>query len=495
MIQLEQSNLRSEIEGLRQENKNANEAIRRSLEECNQECCTCNVQQEKEALINLEQRITILQMEKDSVYQLWQMALKSIDVLEEELKTVHKEDRSTKFYQEQINNLKETYSEAIKVLESKLIAAKENVFQQQALWEKSRDKIDQLTKEKNDIIQQLNSVQQQTSERDKCHQATVDSLKESLDRTKGELEQIKQAKMDLEEQLRNAQKFATTMISKDYEAKSKVSEAVDLIESAVKEKDAILRREARVVEEKAKLEANLARLSEEYTTRLESEILKTKETYNMTIKKYLLEIKELKAELRQQGTLLDRSQREYRLVEEELEKARQGSENFVQKSNTKILNLEQMLQEKEFKIQSNGASHTTLYDDRIHYLERQINRLQEKLSNTSEKLRRVHLQSSRDVEDHVREADDRTREILEKCSNFERQLSRALVDKENLASNLHTLEVSFEKEMQKRNHEKILLENKVRDLQEKIIQPETTVNESRTFLDNTSKKRNAGQQT
>ncbi|XP_008201965.1 WEB family protein At4g27595, chloroplastic isoform X2 [Nasonia vitripennis] len=453
---LEQSKLRLEIETLRKENQNASESIRRSLTECDHRVCN-DIAYDKEAYANLEKQVTILQMEKDSVLQLWKMALKAIDVLEEELKTVHKEDRNTKFYQEQINNIKETYSEAIRALEVKLNAAKDNFFQQQALWEQSKQKIDQLTREKNEISQQLSFSQQQTLEKEKNYQASIDHLKESLSHFKSELEQTKQSKIDLEEKLKNAQIHVNTMLVKDREAKCKVSDAVDLVEATMKEKEVVLRREAQLLEEKNRLENQLSKLSEEYTSRLETEVLKAKEIYNKNVKKYLLEIKELKAQMREQATLLDRSQRELRLAEEELEKAKHSSDNNIQKSNLRISALEQTLHDRDLRLQSGD--------------------------------------NSREVDDHIREADDRARDIMDKCLNFERQLSRALMDKENLSADLHALEASFQKEIQKRNHEKMLLENKVRDLQEKVVSTENIVSESRILTDNVSSRRNFGQQT
>lgn len=439
------------------------------MTECNHDNCI-EIAGDKEALTNLEKRVTILQMEKDSVTQLWHMALKAIDVLEEELKSVHKEDRSSKFYQEQINNVKESYSEAIKLLESKLTTAKEDFFQHQQLWEKSKEKIDQITKEKNEVIQELNLIQKQNLEKEKHQQDTINTLTENLKVLKEELEQIKYSKISLEEKFKSAQQFATAMVMKDNEAKTKVAEAVVLIESAVKEKEEVLRREAYIVAEKAKLESYLAKLSEEYSSSMEKEIHKAKEIYSKNIKKYILEIKELKTTLREQATLLDRSQRECRMAEEELEKVRYNAENLVQRSSGKVSSFEQTFEDKKSaRFSKNKESYSSLCDDKIYSLEQQISHLQEKLLNTTEKLRRAQVQSSREVEDQSREAGDRAREIMEKCSNFERQLSRALNDKENLAASLRALETSFEKEMQKRNYEKILLENKVKDLQEKIV--------------------------
>ncbi|KAJ8682424.1 hypothetical protein QAD02_018216 [Eretmocerus hayati] len=463
---LEQNRLRTEVVELQNANQAANEAMQQSVAQCNHG--ECGVSSDKEALTNLEKQITILQMEKDSITQLWQMSLKAIDVLEEDLKTAHTDDRNTKFYQEQVNSIKETYSEAIKMLETKLVAAKDNFFEQQVLWEQNKQKVEQLSREKNNIMEELRTCQNKTKEREKSHQEALDSLKETLNQTKDELRQIKQTKTDLEYKLRNAQHFANVMLSKDNEAKHKISEAVDLIESAVKERDACLQRETQLMEEKAKLENCMAKLSEEFRIRLETEISKTKEVYERNIRKYNSEMKELKAKLREQSTLLDRSQREYRLIEEEFEKIQRNSDNLAHRSNTRMSVSEPAFLEKELRSQMTIGSHDSICSERIQYLERQIYFLQEKLSTTSEKLRLVHLQNSRDIEDHLKEANDRTREIMEKCSCFEKQLSRALVEKESLASNLHSLEVSFEKETQRVNREKILLENRVRDLQDKV---------------------------
>ncbi|XP_058791402.1 uncharacterized protein LOC131664373 [Phymastichus coffea] len=494
MCKVEQTKLRLEIKTIQEENRNANEALHASLTECNHGNCQI-VEEHKEVLTNLEKRITIMQMEKDSTYQLWQMALKIIDCLEEELRNINRDDKSTKFYQEQIVNIKEAYSEAIKVLESKLVSAKETFFQQQARSEKNKEMIEQLTKEKTNISQQLTICQQQFSEKDKIQQATIDSLKEDFNSTKCELEFIKQSKIDLELKLKEAQTIVSNMMKRENEAKLKVSEAVELIESVMKEKNVILKREARVVEEKIKLEKNIAKLSDENANRLDTEITKIKEMYNKNIKKYQLEIKELKAELREKITALDRTERERRLAEEELEKVKQDSNNFIHNSHARILNLEQSLQPRDSRLQINESGQKTINNDRILDLETQISRLQEKLSSTTETLRRVQFQNSRDVEDQIREADSRKREIMEKCSNFERQLSRSITDKENLACQLYNLESSFQKELQKRNHEKLLLEIKVRDLQEKISNAENFPNGPTTVVNNLPIRRDTSQQT
>ncbi|XP_014220453.1 spindle pole body component 110-like [Trichogramma pretiosum] len=487
---LEQSKLYVEVEALRQRNHNDGDSLQRSSADYNrQDNYLHSDDRSREMLMNLEKRITVLQMEKDSVYQLWQMALKSIDILEEELKSVHKMDKNAMFYQHHINSLKESYSEAINVLESKLIAGKENFFEQQAQWAKSKDEIDILSKEKNDIAQQLNTLQQQFIQKEKEYQSTESHLQNNLKQSCEQIEALQKSNTVLETKLQNAQQLINSLNSKDEAAQKKVSEAVELVEAITKEKEDILKREAMVVEEKNQLQILLSKLSEDYAVRLEHEIFKLKEMYHRNVKKYLLEIKELKSELKEKLILLDGLQRENQLMGSELEKVRRCSSDDHEKYGQKMSN-----SQRNDMFSNVKDTHNTQYDDRISYLENQISQLQDKLLNTTEKLRRVQFQNSRDVEDRVREADNRTREILEKCSNFERQLTRALMDKESLVSNIHELETSLEKEIQKRNGEKLILENKVRDMQNKI----TKVNPNEFFsktLPNVHDVNHIGQQT
>lgn len=115
--------------------------------------------------MNLQERLAVLQMEKDSVFQLWQIALKTVDALEEELKSLRTDGKSSKLYAEHIDNVKETYSEAIKALEGKLLQARENFLKQQALWETSKDKIEDLLKEKADVTRKYEAFQKDALEK------------------------------------------------------------------------------------------------------------------------------------------------------------------------------------------------------------------------------------------------------------------------------------------------------------------------------------------
>ena len=467
ILQTEQIQLRLEVETLRTESKNAGDLARDCFARCHSETSDANLP-DKEMLENLEKRISILQMEKDSMFQLWQMSLKAIDVLEEELKTLQKDGKSSRICEEQLNHVKQSYSDAISALEGKLIQAKEHFMKHQALWESSKEKLDELKREKEDLKQQITLLQREAVEKDKLSQKTIDSLKEELNKVKLEYEKLQLTKSELEEKLNDAQKFAASVLAKDNEAKSKVSEAIELVESAVREKELALQREARVFEEKKKLEARLATISDEYTSLLEKEVSKMKEGFERNIKRYSLELKELKVELRQKETLLDRAQRECRLVEEELNKVRHGSDDYLHQSNSKILDLEQKLKEAEYKFQNYDEICKKKYSEKNRTLEQRILELEQSLSISNDRFQRLQLNNSRDIEDRVKESDDRTKEALNRYSNLERKLARVLDEKENLSLELRSLQSTFDRELQKKEQERRVVENKVSDLKEDL---------------------------
>lgn len=129
------------------------------LEECK------NEDEHDKIIINLKERITVLQMEKDSAVQLWQVSMKAVDALEQELKNRPIDSKDVKFYEEQLKDVRQSYSEAIRALENKLLQAKENFTKQQSLWMSSKETIESLKREKQDLTKKLQESQQDTQQR------------------------------------------------------------------------------------------------------------------------------------------------------------------------------------------------------------------------------------------------------------------------------------------------------------------------------------------
>ncbi|XP_012263270.2 sodium channel and clathrin linker 1-like [Athalia rosae] len=480
---VEQAALRSELANVQDENKAVANTTRDLFLAVQTEDYGKESINTKEMITNLQKRITIIQMEKESVVQLWQMSLKAIDLLEEELKGFHRDGRSTKFYEEQMNGVRETYSDAIKALEAKLVQARENFIKQQTLWESSKDKINVLTSEKDDLTKKFLDLQKNAQEKDLMAQKHIDTLESELNTSKSEMEKARISQLQLEAKLKEMQQFVATMMAKDTENKSKVSEAIELVESAVQEKELALQREARGIDERLALENRLSKIAKEYEISLETEVSKAKESYERNIKKYLLDMKELKVELQQKSTLLDRAQRECRLVEEELDKVRHGSDDFLHQSNSKFLALQQQLQDTEFKLQVSEDNSRKKYTLKIQQLEQHVTELEEKLVATTDQLKRIQKQSSREIEERLHEADERTKEAVERYANLERRLSRAIDEKESLTVELRLLQGNFDRETKRKDQEKRFLECRVRELQEDVRTAASSMEQTATHAD------------
>lgn len=215
---------------------------------------------------------------------------KAVDALEQELKATQTDDRALRYYEEQVNVVKETYSEAIKLLESKLLQAKENFVKHQSLWESSRDRSEALAKEKSDLERKLVDVRSEVRIKEESDRREIASMRSELEKLQVELERTRNSRAELQERFRR-------LVAKDEESKTKVLEAIELVEAAVREKDAALQREARALEEAVKLESRLNRVVEDCTARLDRELAAARESFAAGDKKHASEIRELKVVL------------------------------------------------------------------------------------------------------------------------------------------------------------------------------------------------------
>ncbi|XP_015115276.1 golgin subfamily A member 6-like protein 6 [Diachasma alloeum] len=463
----EQIRLRGEVESLQKENRTAAEVARTSFSHFNNAECPRNLD-DKECVDNLKKQIALIQLERDSMFQLWQMALKTVETLENEIKTSHNDVTAHRYYEEQVNHVKETYSEAIKALESKLIQAKENFVKHQTLWESCRERVEFLNQEKSELERKIQNLQNDLLMKEETHKKILEHLNSNLEEAKRELEVNKNSQQKLETELVETRCLATRMATKDQESKAKVAEAIVLVETAMREKEMIMQREAAVLEEKSKLESHLTNIAEEFAMKLERELSECKETFEMNCKKYSLEIKELKSELREKVTLLDRAQREIQMLEEEMEKRKHGSEDFLHRSSSKVLELEQKLKDSEEKLMICEETNRRKFEEKIRMSESRILELEEKLSNVNVRLRNSQLFGSREMEEKIREADERVKEAMERYSGVEKRLTRALDERENVASELRSLQITFDREISRRENERRLLEGRIRELQEDV---------------------------
>ncbi|KZC07475.1 hypothetical protein WN55_08246, partial [Dufourea novaeangliae] len=453
----EQNNIRTELETLRNESQKIYD-IKESLDHIHLKECGDEDSHRKQ-IANLQERLALLVTEKDSALQLWHMSLNTISALEEELRGLRTNGKGTKFYQDQANAIKESYSEAIKMLEEKLTQAKDNFVKYQTLYQTSKERVECLTKEKDEIMEKFRNFQIDAQEKDRNSQVTIETLKMELAYAKTESNKIVQAKLELEKKLNEVKRYADNIVEKDKETKNKMAEAIELIESAVREKDLVLHRESLALEEKARLEHRLAIIASEYDTKIQELNKKTQDEIEFNTKKYLMEIKEFKTELQNKVGLLEKTQRELQFTEEELTKTRRDSTVKLLEYEQKAKRLEVQLQVYDETIAKNR------YDVEITQLKEKITILENNLATSNDKLQKLEWQHSTNVEDQIKKANRDNKDTLKQYSDLESQLLKTLGDKENLILQLKSLKHDFDSEIQKRDNERHSLENKIHELE------------------------------
>jgi len=293
----------------------------------------------------------------------------------------------------------------------------------------------------------------------------IHSLTEELSTAKAEIQRINYLKSDLEKRLNENRRIVNNLMARNGEMKCKMTEALDLVEAAVKEKDFVLQREAHVVEQNVRLETRLASIAEEHVVKMREEIVKLKDAHEHNVKKYLSEIKELKSELREKMTQLDQSQRENKLAEVELKKLRRDSEDLLEKSVAKMINFEQTLKQADSKSEICDETCKKQYNLEMQQLQEKIANLEEKLAASNERMKEIQQQNSTDIRDRIKLADERTKDAIERYVNLESQLIKATNDKETLVTELKSLQLAFDHQMHKRDCERHSLENKIHKLE------------------------------
>lgn len=268
-----------------------------------------------------------------------------------------------------------------------------------------------------------------------------------------------QAKLELEKQLNEVKTYAANVMERDKETKTKMGEVIELIESAVREKDLVLRRETLVLEEKARLEQRLNVIGNEYDVKIQELNKKTRDEIELNTKRYLTEINELKAELKAKITVAEKAQRELKFTEEESNKIRRDL-------NVKVLEYEQKAKRMELQLQVYDETIAkNKYDMEIKQLKEKIIILESKLCTSNDKLQKLEEQQTSNIQDQMNKADHENKDIMKQYSDLENQLAKTLCDKENLVLQLKSLKHDFEYEIQKRDNERHSLENKIQELE------------------------------
>ncbi|XP_069696195.1 sodium channel and clathrin linker 1 isoform X3 [Periplaneta americana] len=390
----EQSSLRSDMVGLVAENRRLSDRLKEILSNklSKEAVMSPGHKKESDMVTNLQQQLSFITQEKDSAVEMWHMALREVDSLEEQLKT-HPDNR----HADAVAEMKHDFSSAITMLETKLLSTRSSLAKEKAAREELEKKYEEILQENQNLTSALQSRQQELEEALQGQCATAKKLQEVEEKAK-ELEKKLQtstkAENELELALTKCHEHIDNLVKKNLEARDKVSESVELAECAIAEKDAMLYREAQLREENAQLQKVMAGIIDEAGSKVKEEVEHMKQQYNKKLKVLLHDMKKLEDENKEKEQILQKEIFEKRTLEGELQK----------------LQMESPLRERDMG-EKMARMYTELADVRNHNMHLGLEK-----EDLRSQMDRLH---SRDL--HQQNTQQEHRELMMKVKEIQRQ--------------------------------------------------------------------------
>ncbi|KAJ8720731.1 hypothetical protein PYW08_006196 [Mythimna loreyi] len=251
-------------------------------------------------LEELKKQVAVLAKERDSLHVLWQTAQKTIDALENELKT----------YQSYDNRGKQSSTEERRDFELKLETALTDYIE---LENKHKDLQTKHCILENDLKNREKEIATY-KERGKELEERLNDVTKSLEEHKINLAVERKNCEDLKGQLGLCQKECVEKVKREAEAKAKVAEALQLYDVVSEQKNEAYKTIQELTREIAQLKHALSSIRRDIETSCRKEMDEVKEKYNEKVADMLQHIRNLDAELVEKGLLLNKTLRENKVL-------------------------------------------------------------------------------------------------------------------------------------------------------------------------------------
>uniref|UniRef100_A0A3Q3LBE9 Sodium channel and clathrin linker 1 n=1 Tax=Mastacembelus armatus TaxID=205130 RepID=A0A3Q3LBE9_9TELE len=270
---------------------------------------------EDEAVIrNLQEQIQLSEKERVQAMELWQTAAQELDRLQQ---VYQKAISDGKIHNSQIQQLKVRYS-LFKMQQAK------------AELRTATAKVDEMTKLLQNVQDQMQRREEDMAEaqgredaadrRLQQLQTALSQLEARLKAASQEAEAVRREQAVWERKVGELQGRCTTLEEEKYEALAKVRESVQVAEEAVLQKDQAHLREKQKIEELEKTKEAIKQLIQDAAVRTRKEVENVRKQCNVQIHRMAEELSALQLECADKESQIERSLRERKAVEEELEK-------------------------------------------------------------------------------------------------------------------------------------------------------------------------------
>ncbi|XP_045453786.1 intracellular protein transport protein USO1-like [Melitaea cinxia] len=391
-------------------------------------------------LEELKKQVCLLTKERDSLNVLWQSSQKTVEALDIELKTYQSYDNRRGNQNNNIDN---------RDLDLKLNTALADYVELESKYKKVHAEHNSLQTELKNKEKEITSHK----EREKELEQELTEFKKSLEECKINLSAERKSHDDIKSQLLLCQKQCVDQIKKESEAKSKVSEALQLFDLVSIQKNDAHKKIANLTGELNSLKQTLSNIQRDTETRYRKELDELKEKYNEKVSDMLEHIKNLDAEIVEKGLLLNKTLRENKILQASNENYLKIQQNKLNSVDPKLALAEQRLEamfqelvaserrniqlvcEKQsltMDIQRIQDTHTreikrrdweeNLMRTRIDELKLQVEHLQKSLEETHEMVNKLQSMLSSRTELNQKMVSTKENEMMELNKHLENQM-------------------------------------------------------------------------
>jgi chromosome segregation ATPase len=293
----EHTSLRSDLKELVTENRHLSDKLKNvvSTKLKNESSVSPHHKKESNMLTNLQQQLSVVAQERDTAVEMWHLTLREVDNQEEALRSYH-DNRQMDLAQKKNEDMKQDFSNAVTLLESKLATTRSILVKEKATREEIQKRLEQSLQETAALMSTLKSREQELEKSLEGQCVTARKLQEMEKKSEELQEQVETIKVtvnDLELALTHCHGCIEELVKKKLEALEKVSESLHLVECAMAEKDSAVLQESQIREENIQLQKMMASIIDEAGARVKEEMENIKQQYNKKLEILLHDMKRI----------------------------------------------------------------------------------------------------------------------------------------------------------------------------------------------------------
>ncbi|XP_036372780.1 sodium channel and clathrin linker 1 [Megalops cyprinoides] len=489
--QMQMTELKVKLEEVVDENERLHSELRESIE---RQLHTLPIgsglevdSNEEGIMRNLQEQIQLSVQEKDRAMEMWRSAADELYRLQETYQKtssdvqVHMAERQ--HMKNQLTNVQQAAQQlqvANQNLESTNQEFLKTVTEQNAEMEELRTqlrqakldlrtataKVEEMTKLMQNVQDQMQRREDEAAEahgREEASDRRLQQLQSALSQLEGRLkaatqetESVRREQATRERQVGELQGRCTSLEEEKYEAMAKVRESIQAAEEASLQKEQALLREKQKSEELEKLKEAIKQLIQDAAVRTRKEVENVRKQCNIQIQRMAEELSALQLECADKESQIERTLRERKAVEEELEKVyREGrsGEPEYRKMDTlhqRCLNAERMKDDLQITLQTTQNRMKKLemdYEEELSRCQEEVRRLQGALAGARDdcgsvseerlRLQQENQKLHREMEELRKTSQQIQRKAKQQVSSMEHEFS---LKEQGLEARLRELE-------------------------------------------------------